>query len=51
MPVRSKDIYDPIPSFGREPKESRESRGMKNKRKYNQNSKVELPKRYRKNKK
>jgi hypothetical protein len=47
----TEDIYKSIPSVEGEPKESRESGEMKNKRKYNQNSKAELPKRYRKNKK
>jgi len=45
---KSKCLYH---SFGRGREEHRESGEMKNKRKYNRNSKVELPKRYRKNKK
>jgi len=49
--VLTEDIYKSIPSVEGEPEESRESGEMKNKRRYNQNSKVELPKRYRKNKK
>jgi hypothetical protein len=46
-----KDIYESIPSLGAEPKEPKGSREMKNKQKYNRNSKIELPKRYKKNKK
>jgi hypothetical protein len=45
---RAKCLYN---SLGRGREENKESGEMKNKRKYNRNSKVELPKRYRKNKK
>jgi len=45
---KAKCLYN---SFGRGREEHRESGDMKNKRKYNRNSKAELPKRYRKNKK
>jgi hypothetical protein len=45
---KAKGLYN---SFGRGREENKESGEMKNKRKYNRNSKVELPKRYRKNKK
>jgi len=45
---KAKCLYD---SFRRGREEHKESGEMKNKRKYNRNSKVELPKRYRKNKK
>lgn len=45
---KAKCLYN---SFGRWSEEHREREEMKNKQKYNRNSKVELPKRYRKNKK
>ena len=45
---KAKCLYN---SFGKGREEHRESGDMKNKRKYNRNSKAELPKRYRKNKK
>jgi len=46
--AKAKCLYN---GMGREREECRESAEMKNKRKYNRKSKVELPKRYRKNKK
>jgi len=45
---KAKGLYN---SFVRGQEEQRESGEMKNKRKYNRNSKAELPKRYTKNKK
>jgi hypothetical protein len=42
---------NPFLVLGENLRNQKESGEMKNKRKYNQNSKVELPKRYRKNKK
>jgi hypothetical protein len=45
---KAKGLYN---SFGRGREEHKESEEMKNKRKFNRNSKVQLPKRYRKNKK
>ena len=46
--AKAKCLYN---SFGRGREEHKESEEMRNKQKYNRNSKVELPKRYRKNKK
>ena len=46
---RKQNVYTSV--LGEGAKEHREGGEMKNKRKYNRNSKVELPKRYRKNKK